>query len=520
MADVKFRTTRFQLDAGANGTQYDVTIPGMGFTPKAALFFLNRALSDDTLDNVAVMMSTGFSDGTNSRATGFDAAGGQASSRSYRSFTTNAVTAISTTDPALRTYIDVNTFIPDGVTLEVVNSTGGARHVTVVFIGGDDVTNALVHTVDAGTGTSEIPVNIGFEPTLVFATGLISTAAQGDAAFTDGRHHFGVCVNDGSQTQRSYCFHDDHNVTETNVGTKLSNQVILNYINNGASEFGTSITSFNATGFGVTPNSSSANYIQFFLSVEIANSPDVALFDTSIPTSGNYVENVGFQPEFGLILSAAQIGLRNADANDSSVMGHAVTTFDASEIYTQNNYSESAQSAVSVVGGMSSQYFRVLSPAGGSDYAVASGYSLTATGWDFTLTTHPTSPLLGFGLAIGPGAAADFADTNTFTITITASGPTLLEVQELSQAQTLDATVLTQHNVLAVAELAQAQTLDNVDLGQGAVLDVQELAQSTLLDNVLLTQAGILLVDDLTQATRLANTDLIQQCDTGNSRAA
>lgn len=116
-----------------------------------------------------------------------------------------------------------------------------------------------------------------------------------------------------------------------------------------------------------------------------------------------------------------------------------------------------------------------------------------------------------------------------------ANAATALTVQDIAQAQTIDAVSLTQHNTLAianitqgqtvdnltltghnptftltVADVTQSQTVDNVALVQHNVLSINNITQAQAIDAIVLTQHNVLSIGNVTQSQTLNNLDLVQ----------
>lgn len=89
-------------------------------------------------------------------------------------------------------------------------------------------------------------------------------------------------------------------------------------------------------------------------------------------------------------------------------------------------------------------------------------------------------------------------------------GGTALTVQSLTQAQTIGAPTLTQHNSLTVSGAAQAQTISQPTLSKLYTLSVNGATQSQSIDNVTLMQAHILSVNNAVQAQTTSQPSLAQ----------
>jgi len=292
-----------------------------------------------------------------------------------------------------------------------------------ILIGGDDISDVFLDDAVNLTGTGVNTITMGFEPDLTFftTTGLASSSTSA----TDSHLSFGAVVNDGLDTQGSIIQNGDNGVLAANPSITVgynSNTAAVGRVTSGL-DWQQVVTGHTATGLTTQVSGGDSGTAVFaVLGFKFTNSPDVAIFDTQYPTAGDYSQTgVGFQPNFGLIVSAQEHTAVNtlSSAGDPS-MANAYTAFDETVLSTHTFHSVDG-SVTSTTGNLSDLSLRVLSGLGATRVQ-SSGYAFTADGWDFTLTTNPTTQIHGWGLAIGPGAAANFDDTNAFTITIASGG--------------------------------------------------------------------------------------------------
>jgi hypothetical protein len=85
-----------------------------------------------------------------------------------------------------------------------------------------------------------------------------------------------------------------------------------------------------------------------------------------------------------------------------------------------------------------------------------------------------------------------------------------LVIANLSQAETLEAFAFTQAHELVIAALTQAQTLDNLVVNSADNLAIASLTQAQTIDGLTLTQIHQLVIDSLMQAQTLNNLTLTQ----------
>lgn len=405
-ADVNFEVVRFALSTAASGTQ-DVTVSGFG-TPKAAIFILTRATSDDHYAG-HFATSIGWTDGTNQNVNSVYSSNNQTKTESSRSQRADRVLTVPDTAGAAEAYgFGFNSWITDGVRLDIDTQTTTAFLCTCILINGADVSNVHVGSHDdLGTGTSAVDINtVGFEPDLVMVTQTFNPTALPD----ENPHaliSFGVGINDGSDTQRCLSISSKDNVTSASVVTaSVHNDSIIAQAWDGALAWKGVIGSYDSSGFSITPSASANSTIPLYLCLKFTNSPDLSLFDMTIPTSGNYAETTpGFEPVFGLMgITQGPTARNTVAASGTELGGMSIAAFNSTDINTITA-TEDDNVSTTYSRNTNSDSFRVIGV--GSEVVTAEGtYAFDSDGWDFTLTTNPSAAMLGWGLAIGAGAAA------------------------------------------------------------------------------------------------------------------
>jgi hypothetical protein len=401
MADVNFAVTSFTL--ATSGSTQDVTISGFG-TPKAAMFFWSDGQTDDTV-STENFLGFGFTDGVRQwSAVCLDFSIVVSTRAGRRHSDDHCVMFVADGGGASARY-GFNSWITDGFRLDVDSPLSNGRLVTAVLINGDDVTSAYVnYKDDLGTSTSAVDISDpGFEPDLVFLSciGESGTPPSGAVHFINT---FGACINDGSATQRIVGYSSQDGVSTTNITGYIGNTYATGQIFNGSLSWGGQVGAFDSSGFSITPSTSAGSDIVGYLALKFANDPDIALFDMTWPASGSYSETApGFEPAFGLISSLIGPSSRNTPTDADTCL--SVAAFDSSAIFTSNAASRDNVST-SNSAGLHADRLRILQADTTGDAVLASDYAFDSDGWDFTLTTNPSSAVLGWGLAIGAGGAA------------------------------------------------------------------------------------------------------------------
>jgi hypothetical protein len=322
------------------------------------------------------------------------------SSAATKSFLTNAVIAYTDNNGATwKGYMNIDSFIPDGVKLNVGIQFGSSGPHSIIFFGGDDLINVTTAEFESSAGVS--PISVGFEPSLVFVTG---GPGATNSVGNIGRCPLGVAINDPQESQSSVAFTHVPSASGTagNVITSsVNNDRVFDQPYNGAAGATGIISNYSPTGFDFTGTD-----VRLFryLAFEFANNPQLKIVDVTVPTSGDYVQgDIGFEPYFGMMGMALGVTARNT-AETGNMVSYGVTSFTPTAIHTANVRDQSGLSTTSTSNLVASA-LRLMTYDTQADAILGSGYTFDANGWTHTLTTNPTSPVLGWGLAVGPTAA-------------------------------------------------------------------------------------------------------------------
>lgn len=385
MADVNFAVVRAALNT-STGVQ-SFTSSGFG-TPKAAIFIVSRATADDTLAADAII-GFGFTDGTNQMTAGMFAEDVTIPTETARHFDLALCIGCNEVGGFGSETFDAafSQWVTDGVEINITDTANnGALLLTVILINGSDVT-AKMTSIETSVGNSPYDhTDVGFEPQVVFG---LSNGTNGNNQ--GGVVSFGVAVNNGvSVEQGCIAIGATDNQTPSAVDTICYNNRFLAEINNvGTINWDSILSDFDASGFTVTQSAQlSSDHLQF-LSLAIANSPDLKVmeFDTPTSTGSDSVTGVGFQPEFMLsLLTACTVSntLRTSDED-----GFGVAVFDGTNVIS-NVVSSDDNANPAVAKSISSDQFRMLHN-GSSDLFVASFTSFDADGFTVNYSTAPAT---------------------------------------------------------------------------------------------------------------------------------
>jgi hypothetical protein len=396
------------MSTAASGTQ-DWTIPGFG-TPKAAIFISNGGITDAT-QAADLRLGIGFCDGSTEFAIGITSADNVGTQNTATASEADCllVGSIGIGYEALQGF---SSFITDGVRMTINNQASSAWLVTLILIGGDDVTNVHVGSEDLGTTATAIDVTApGFEPDVVFA----ALSAQ-DSLITGFNTHsnfsFGCCINDGFDTQRDIAYWADDNQATSVVCSRLSTDSICSVLTNAVLQYQVSVDTFDANGFTFNTSSSAANDDIMYLALKFANNPTFTLIDVDTPVSGTPVadwfeDGPQFQPDF-VLMTMHGGGLLRDTLDATSDVPISFVTLDESGAISQNVL-ERDNVGTMFAKSRSDDNIWMMDGAGNANYD-ASAFTFEPYGWKATTTTRSAVNAIGFafvmdGAGVGPVAA-------------------------------------------------------------------------------------------------------------------
>lgn len=280
---------------GSTGTQ---AITGVGFQPKAVLFFIQPNTTDGSSANLQV----GFGAATSSTARG--AISGWSQDNQGTSSTLRAT--ITTGCLYLRdggtnvAAADMDSLDSDGFTLDWTVTDATGRKVGFIALGGDDLTNASVLNFNLNNTTGNQSVTgAGFQPDcVIFLQALVSSASTFEASLLMG---LGFAV---SSTERSaFGISSENGQGTSDTDKRLVSDECISLPWNGGVLQEADFVSMDSDGF--TINLSSTNGTRRCVALCLKGGQYAIGTDTQKTSTGTKATSgLGFQPT-GLILGSA-----------------------------------------------------------------------------------------------------------------------------------------------------------------------------------------------------------------------
>lgn len=209
--------------------------------------------------------------------------------------------------------------VSGGIELNYTTNTAPSlRGAFAAFAGAD--TSAKAAEVALGTGTSAIDITApAFEPdvVLLFGNGFQFNGAAGTPFF----FNFGICVNDGSATQRSVMWAETGSLADSRPYQQLRNDCAGGRISDstGAVTYKLPISDFDANGFSITPSASAGSNRIAYLALKFTDRQvKLVDFDTPTSTGSATITGAGFTPRFAIAVVTNLEAVNNDPASTTT----------------------------------------------------------------------------------------------------------------------------------------------------------------------------------------------------------
>ncbi len=274
--------------ATGGGTQTITTSKLGGLTPKAAILIATWATVDGT-DTDHASLSIGLTDGTNHAVMSTMDEHNLGTSNSIRRATNDEVVMIL--DPLnsdIECEANFNAWVSDGMSIVWGVTPPSAFLLTVMFFAGTDLTAY----VDDGGGSA---LGCGFTPDVCI--GATHRSGWSDSNGDNCAYSFGVCVNDGSETQYSINVSGADNAPTMENALLVSDDAIAENIFKNSTFTPSVITGFTSNGFTLTGSLFSYLLMEF----NGAFSAEIIPYTTASSTGDDAITGAGFKPQAAII---------------------------------------------------------------------------------------------------------------------------------------------------------------------------------------------------------------------------
>lgn len=312
-----------------SGATFDVTISGIG-TPKAIMCKWVGATTTET-QAAHLRWSIGFADGTTQRACQAFAEDAVLAANADAGFlySSAAVALLSgTTTEAVDGQLSWNSWITDGVRLNIDNAVASGFLLQVVFFNGDDLSAQVLEYTASATQDGTVSPTTSFQPSFILGGSAYETTASGAHA----RMALGICCWNPSGTiqQVCYSFYAFDRSGCHGGGVLRSNRFFAHATvgSTGTLTLGATheVTARSSTSFTVTTRDAAVGHPQFCLVLGLGSHncwvgvPALDLLDTDT-TGDKYIEAPGFLAKYLFAISTPSATIDSGIASAAAGSG-------------------------------------------------------------------------------------------------------------------------------------------------------------------------------------------------------
>jgi hypothetical protein len=378
------------------------TISGLGFQPKAIIFYWSRNTTNATA-TAPRSQGVGFTDCTNQRAVAIAEDDNAASSNAGRYRTeSNVIVILSDGTPTVGSRATFTSCDTDGFTINWAVSEARADIINYIAIGGSDVTNvkAGTFTLAASTGIQNI-TGVGFQPNFAMFlwgfTEAVDTASAGlemGMGFADYNNNQGSILN---------CVKDAEATNKTKYSLQRTDNVILLSSTACALDALAAFNGFSSDGFSLNVSDAPAAATPIFYLAIKGGSYAVGNFLQPTATGVQTISGTGFQPNLVVLFSHNQVAGTALTAPSTFSIGAANATTSRAGVWGQSRNVDPSQTAV-YTDNSKIMIMRTLSGTGGTGTinAQADFAGFTSDGFQLNWTTVDTTQRQIVYWAFGP----------------------------------------------------------------------------------------------------------------------
>ena len=315
------------------GTQ---TISGLGFQPKAIIFFWSRNTTNATAA-APRSQGIGFTDCTNQRAIAVaeDDNAGTSNAGTYET-ENNVIVILSNGNPTVGSRATFTSCNAGGFTINWAASEARADIINYIAIGGPDVTDVKAGTFTLLLETGYQDITVGFQPNFVmFLWGLGETL---DSLATGLEIGMGLADYNNNQGLILNCVRDNDNSNAFKYSEQRTDNVILFYTTLCVQNALAAFSEFTADGFKLNV-SDGANISIFYLAIR-GGSHAVGNFLQPTATGTQTISGLGFQPNLVLLFSRFPAG------PSTFSIGAAISTTSRAAVWGQSRKVDPSNAAV------------------------------------------------------------------------------------------------------------------------------------------------------------------------------
>ncbi len=311
---LSFKAGAFSMTSGATG---NLSVTGVGFQPKAIIFFATKRAGGTDGAATTTNWSFGFAVSSSARGSIWcGSSNGGSNTSDSRVDDSKCLVVWTSGTPTNAGQADFVSFDADGFTLNRTTSFTASYRVGYMAFGGDDITDVACGTFAAPTTTGVVSyTGPGFQPDCLFLLGSNVTATL-PANAVNASYGFGVATatqqfsvsgsgTDGSSGARKFCNTAKAFVRVTPSANTTDDEADLD--------------AFTSSGFDLDWTKKSASAVHMFYLAIKGGSYEIGDFTTPGSATTFSESGLAFQPR-GLIVTSACVGSASSGStttNDS-----------------------------------------------------------------------------------------------------------------------------------------------------------------------------------------------------------
>ena len=398
----EFNSSSFVKPIGAAPVVQSIT--GLGFQPKAILFYWTRQETSDVKED-HIRAGYGFASGpSNQRAIGIASDNNMepnsAANAGRWGSATSSIVILNSSAPGLGSEAVLTSFDPDGFTLTWTTNEAREDIIHYMAVGGPGVTGAFVGTLTKSAGTGNQPVaGLGFQPDSLMLMSINSSMASN----TQGKVNLGFASSPTQEASIGVQLDDACFLCRSTHVYQRLDRLFVELSNTGTEETRLDLISFDADGFTFNRevNGNPGTPI-FFLALR-GGSYAVGDFDRSVLTAPpdvfQSVSGVGFRPTGLILISPSRPRSSVVETEGRVTFGTSDGTNQGSTFWHDDN---GASPTIARERNVTTAIVSLEASEQASYFARATLDSFDGDGFTLRWTVSDSSPAAFIYLAIGP----------------------------------------------------------------------------------------------------------------------
>ncbi len=322
--DLKIKQGSFTKTASTCSGDCFQSITGLGFKPKAIIFYWTAQTSQGYAANQYTGMGFSTSDNdAQENSVAFWSEDAQSSSDTGRTHANGSPIYIMTTDGNPVAAADVRSFDADGFTIGWWIQNSSSYNIQYTAIGGADVTNAKVGSFTLTTGTGSLAItDPGFKPDFLMT---LATGTENDGDNTaNAKMSVGYAASASKQSATTIFARDAQSTTSTKSQQRTDSNILL-LTDTGTQDAIASLTSFDTNGFTLNKSDGpAANTTIYYLALQ-GGQYDVGSL-TQPTATGSQSVTTGFRPSGVMFASQNATATTSINNTSSLTIGGASST--------------------------------------------------------------------------------------------------------------------------------------------------------------------------------------------------